>query len=48
MTKFEARGKDAVAVEAWEWDLVKVLARSGDLSVSRNPALITAAAAAKR
>lgn len=35
-------------MEDWEWDLLKLLARSGDLSVTASPSVLSAAAQAKR
>lgn len=40
--------KTAPVVEDWEWELLKLLARSGDLSVTASPGLLGAAALAKR
>jgi hypothetical protein len=48
LAQLEARGKEAGAVEAWEWDLVRVVAASGTLSMTSNPSLLAAAARAHR
>jgi hypothetical protein len=48
LVQLEAKCKEGGAVEAWEWDLVRVVAASGALSMTSNPSLLSAAAKAHR
>jgi hypothetical protein len=42
------QAQDVLSAEPWEWELVKLLASSGDLSLSKNKSLLSVAAKARR